>query len=205
MAYNPFNIFRRNQKVIFAVITVFIMFTFVLSSGLGGGADFFEWFPQWLGNSRAKGDHLCTIDGKKVYDKDVSVLRRQRIIANRYMFLAAGTTANKLNEYARAQLSTEGAKRLQAIVNAPDAQRGIRAMADDEKATEGDRAAARAFLALSAIQSMVGQGDGHYFATAPNRTSRDLVNFMLWEKKADQLGIKLTEDDVKALIQKDFF
>jgi hypothetical protein len=36
MAYNPFNIFRRNQKAIFAVVTVFIMFTFVLSSGLGG-------------------------------------------------------------------------------------------------------------------------------------------------------------------------
>ena len=56
MAYNPFNIFRRNQKAIFAVITVFIMFTFVLSSGLGGGADFFDWLPRWLGAKSKKGD-----------------------------------------------------------------------------------------------------------------------------------------------------
>ena len=54
MAYNPFNIFRRNQKAIFAVITVFIMFTFVLSSGLGGGADFFD----WLNNERIFGQAL---------------------------------------------------------------------------------------------------------------------------------------------------
>src|SRR5579885_1571472 len=89
MAYNPFNIFRRNQKAIFAVLTVFIMFMFTLSSGLGGGADFFEWLPAWLGAKSRKGDHLCTIDGSKVYSGDVEKLRRNRIIANRFMDMAA--------------------------------------------------------------------------------------------------------------------
>ena len=71
MAYNPFNIFRRNQKAIFAVLTVFIMFTFVLSSGLGGGADFFDWLPRWLGQKSKKGDVVCTIDGGKIYSSEL--------------------------------------------------------------------------------------------------------------------------------------
>src|SRR3954453_23662335 len=80
MAYNPFNIFRRNQKAIFAVITVFIMFTFVLSSGMGKG-DFFEVFADWLGARGSKGDHLCTIDGHKVYERELNKLRFQRVMA----------------------------------------------------------------------------------------------------------------------------
>src|SRR4051794_8382977 len=88
MAYNPFNIFRRNQKALFAVITVFIMFTFVLSSGLGGGADFFDWLPTILGKGK-KGEHLCTIDGTKIYQGDLDKLRFRRVMANRFMELAA--------------------------------------------------------------------------------------------------------------------
>ena len=48
MAYNPFNIFRRNQKALFAVLTVFIMIMFTLSSGIQGG-DFFDTFSRWMG------------------------------------------------------------------------------------------------------------------------------------------------------------
>ena len=65
MAYNPFNVFRRNQKAIFAVVTVVIMFMFVLSSGMTGKADFFNWLPEWFA-SKKKGEVLCTIDGDKV-------------------------------------------------------------------------------------------------------------------------------------------
>src|SRR5436305_14599697 len=102
MAYNPFTIFRRNQKAIFAVVTVFIMFTFVLSSGLGGGADFFDWFPRWLGG-RTKGDPVCTIGGDKVYEPDLVRLRRQRLLANRYMSMAAEMSAMQLREYYQSQ------------------------------------------------------------------------------------------------------
>ena len=48
MAYNPFNIFRRNQKALFAVLTVFVMIVFTLSSGIGGGGDFFDTVSRWL-------------------------------------------------------------------------------------------------------------------------------------------------------------
>src|SRR5437879_4919851 len=106
MAYNPFNIFRRNQKAIFAVVTVFIMFTFVLSSGLGGGADFFDWFPQWLGGKARKGEHVCTLDGTKVYQGDLDRLNRDRVLANRFMDMAAGMALGSLNKHI-ADLSTQ--------------------------------------------------------------------------------------------------
>src|SRR3954447_23607148 len=96
MAFNPFNVFRRNQRALFAVVTVFIMFTFVLSSGLGGGADFFDWLPGWLGKNK-KGQQLCTIDGTKVYQGDVEKLRRKRFMANKYMELAAHVSLSQLD------------------------------------------------------------------------------------------------------------
>ena len=35
MAFNPFHQFRRYNKVIFAILAIICMFTFVLSSGMG--------------------------------------------------------------------------------------------------------------------------------------------------------------------------
>src|SRR5215212_2136152 len=99
MAYNPFNIFRRNQKAIFAVLTVFIMIMFTLQSGVIGG-DALETFTRWLGSKGRKGDALCTIDGTKIYEAELTDtrngLRYKRVMANRYMSLAAGFTAGQL-------------------------------------------------------------------------------------------------------------
>ncbi len=93
MAFSPFNIFRRNQRVLFAIITVFIMFTFVLSSGMGGGADFFDVFPTWLRSRSEKGTVLCSIDGAAVTEGTLNDprtgLRPKRMLANEFMSRAA--------------------------------------------------------------------------------------------------------------------
>ena len=89
MAYNPFSIFRRNQKAIFAVVTVVIMFMFVLSSGMTGKADFFNWLPEWVRGKAKKGDALCVLDGDRIYPRDLEVLRRQRMMASKFMIEAA--------------------------------------------------------------------------------------------------------------------
>lgn len=234
MAYNPFNIFRRNQKAIFAVITVFIMFTFVLSSGLGGGADFFDWLPQWLGKKTGKkGDDVCKIDGTKVYDGDLSQLRYNRVMANRFMDLAAKQTMYYLGQYEDEQLrqvTSEEMRRL--LVQGPQAEQRLRdpqfqllRSFNPEMALQTERIA-QAYAAIPAsptappaakqvvlarlqamtlqYQLMLGRNE-QYFINAPNRTQRDLVNFMLWQKKADQLGIKFTTDDINRLIQNEFF
>ena len=36
MAFNPFHGFRKHQKVVFAMLTILCMLTFVLCSGMGG-------------------------------------------------------------------------------------------------------------------------------------------------------------------------
>lgn len=225
MAYNPFNIFRRNQKAIFAVITVFIMFTFVLSSGLGGGADFFDWLPRWLGSKSNKGDVMCSLDGSKIHSGELEKLRYQRVIANRYMSQAALYTRAALDAYVseRAlQASPEVRKAIDQVnmqeqylhlmgAQAPLAVQAMRSELLRVLALPGTSAQDKDLLrvkaaGLSLLSAVISSGgDQHYFGNSPNRSNRDLVNFMIWQKKADQLGIHFTTDDVKKLIDKEFY
>jgi hypothetical protein len=239
MAYNPFNIFRRNQKTIFAVITVFIMFTFVLSSGLGGGADFFDWLPRWLGSTRAKGDALATLDGSGLYERDLTGrgdrgggLQDQRRMANRFMAAAAGQAVQVLEDRADSlagRMSDEAKQMMQPIRNQQMLLRQLAgqirdpqmlanfarqieaemrptlyAMVNAPNLRPDDKTVARAMLAAMSIRQSVG-GPDLYFGNAPNRTYRDLIEFVLWQKKADQLGIRFTADDVKELIRREFY
>jgi hypothetical protein len=234
MAYNPFNIFRRNQKAIFAVVTVFIMFTFVLSSGLGGGADFFDWLPRWLGSKSKRGDVVCTIDGTKVYDSDLTEagrgLRYQRVMANKYMMLAANETAVRLEANVVEQLnrmSPEGRSMMERVLSQEQllrnpqfaqfagmfqqqVQEQIRQMALSPTARAEDKEVANYKMQSLAIntnltQAAMSGNPDTYFWRSPNRSQNDLIDFMLWQKKADQLGIRFTTNDVKQLIEREFF
>src|SRR5262245_8687165 len=129
MAYNPFNIFRRNQKIIFAVLTVFIMLMFTLSSGLAG-ADFFDWFPRWLGSKSKRGDVVCTIDGKKIYQSELEDsnnptrgLRFQRVMATPFMNQAADYTRRGLDNYIDDNLSR----------TSPETQRVLQSVTQQER------------------------------------------------------------------------
>jgi hypothetical protein len=233
MAYNPFNIFRRNQKAIFAVLTVFIMIMFTLSSGVVGG-DFFDWFPQWLGRKAGKkGDEVCKIDGTRVYDGELAQLRYYRVMANRFMDLAAKQALFYLGQYEDEQLrqvTNEDIRRI--LVEGPRAEQQLRnpqfqlmRSFNPEMALQIERTAqtyasipnsptaspAAKQVVLARLQGQIlqehlllGQNE-HYFINAPNRSDRDLINFKLWQKKADQLGIQFTDSDVKQLIQREFF
>ncbi|MCZ2343789.1 MAG: hypothetical protein LC104_18630 [Bacteroidales bacterium] len=96
MAFNPFDVFRRNQRIIFAGLTVVIMFMFVLSSGLGGKSDFFEWLPSLVAQKVQSGDVLAVVNGKKVYESELNQLATNRVLANEYMANAALVSTNKL-------------------------------------------------------------------------------------------------------------
>lgn len=226
MAFNPFNVFRRNQKAIFAVVTVVIMFVFVLSSGLGGGADFFDAFPQWIG-SRKKGDVVATLNGSKLYAGELEAVRRQRHLANRFMALASEVTQDQLGRFIREQqsrMSPEGKAVIDRMLNmerqmamfASNPQimqmivqqnmQELQRLATDGKSKEEDKTVANAYILsmeLAQRRAMAGGGE-HYFVNLPNQTQRDSIEFLLWQKKADQLGISFTTTDVKALIQKEF-
>jgi hypothetical protein len=241
MAYNPFNIFRRNQKALFAVLTVFIMFMFTLSSGVQNG-DFFETFGRWLGAS--KGEVVCTIDGHRITSRDLSGgtrgLEFRRLIANRFMYNAADEAIRELRATAsqmRDKLSPQGQKMADAMeriflemLQGPlDQQSAMMARFDpagyerkrqedvsraiqfteyvsDAPGKEEDKAAARAYRTALILTRMLREAPrDQYFVNAPNKTRADLIDFLLWAKKADQLGIRFSRDDVKRLIQQDFF
>jgi hypothetical protein len=228
MAYNPFNIFRRNQKVIFAVLTVFIMFMFTLSSGVVGG-DFFETFSRWLGSKGKRGEAVATIDGTKVYQGDLTEpgrgLRYQRMLANSYMALAVREASVGLDKVARDQIthmSPQAAQVLTGIWRTEDIvtqnprlagffgemiQRNkadLRSIIDSPAMKIEDKEAARAKLASIVLMEAL-RGGEQYFMSVPSRTDRDLLDFMLWQKKADQMGIKFTAADVQRLILRELY
>lgn len=216
MAFNPFNIFRRNQRALFAVVTVFIMFTFVLSSGLGGGADFFDWFPAWFGKNRG-GDHICTIDGSKVKQGELDKLRFRRAMANRFMELAMMEAEENVQTTLaeKAKNITPQFRNMIPIVlqnpqliemlldETPNKPKplGLQLSADEKDVLRG----VQALNAIQQVRQMAVMSGRNYFFNAPNRSNRDLVEFLLWEKKAQQMDIRFTEDDIKALIRKEFY
>lgn len=235
MAYNPFNIFRRNQKALFAVLTVFVMIVFTLSSGVAGG-DFFETFSRWLGAKGSK-EAVGKIDGHTVTLGELEggprSVQFRRTIANRFMYYAAAQTVNELRAMAnqqRAKLSESGAQmadaasraigildllsdprsrndpRVGQLLNEVQVARQLVNRAIDAPNTRPeDREVAGIYRTIFLLQEHLRVGSEHYFVNAPNRTRRDLIEFLLWEKKADQLGIKFTKDDVKRLIQAEFY
>jgi len=208
MAYNPFNIFRRNQKTIFAVVTVFIMFTFVLSSGMSGDADFFNWFPKWLGGKGRKGEPLCSLDGTKIYDRDTVELKRQRTLAAKFMTFAAQQTLQGLDRIFSEQAALGNPKfSIYYQIARGQFARGDARMAASilENVTRDPDAKQSDKDAIKTFQTMLSLGQGQAgLAAIPNVTSRNAIEFMIWEKKADRLGIKFTDEDVKGLIQKEF-
>jgi hypothetical protein len=212
MAFSPFNIFRRNQKAIFAVITVFIMFTFVLSSGLGGGADFFDWFPNWLRSASNRGDLLCTIDGTRVYSKDVAKVEADRTLANHFMYLVAKQSSFALLRDVQEKLADANptlAKVTREFLSGGRADGFMQAamiIGSNPKAPPRDQEliqTVRLWAELDQHWKMAESRDTLYFFNSPKRTPRDTVNFMLWLKAADRLGVTLTDEDVNLLIYRE--
>lgn len=221
MAYNPFNIFRRNQKALFAVLTVFIMIMFTLSFGSG---DAIDRLSRWLGGGRSRGEAVCKLDGGTIKSGDTDRVRRGRVVANSFMSAAADETLMNLRRYTdqqRGKLSPEGQRMAEAMdgigfamFNPSQAQRAfmtarftIRSVAENPDAKSEDKDAARAYQAQLDLMDrrFASAEDRQFFLNAPNRTTRDVIEFMLWEKKADQLGIRFTRNDVHALIGREFY
>jgi hypothetical protein len=96
MAFNPFNFFRKNQKILFALLTIMVMFMFVLSSGLGR-SDFFQWFPEWLGQQRgARGETVALVNGRKLTTGQLAELSQLRVKANEFMSAMAARASENI-------------------------------------------------------------------------------------------------------------
>jgi hypothetical protein len=246
MAFNPFDVFRRNQRVLFAVLTVFIMFMFTLSFGAG---DFFTTFPKWLGAKRGYGEVMAVVDGSRVHRSQLGEIGLRRDLANAYMFEAGVRASSNIAKYVvdgATKLGEEPKRAVQEFLAARQsdyldpqlrrqfemyAQYGIPggptreevigsrdyvlprtrelllAVANDPKAKDEDRDVARSALYLMGLDLQLGGAAGNsklYFSNQPNKTDRDQLNFLLWLKKADDLGIVYTTADVNQLASDEF-
>lgn len=224
MAFNPFNIFRRNQKVIFAIVTVFVMFTFVLSSGLPGAADFFSWLPNWIGSKTQRGTALFEIDGAKYTSPDLDLLRRERLAANQYMRAALDSTLESMRSTINSSLGKVDQQNQTVLTrlfnearnpqSIPGLQRtrGIArefANRSDEGVTRVDRDVAREIENYAALMEMrsssvLASGQQDMYFSIPTRTNRDMAEFLLWRKKADKLGISFGDKEVQDLVVAEF-
>src|SRR5262245_10222105 len=86
MAFNPFHHFRRYSKVVFAILAIICMLTFVLSSGMGRG-DLLNPFSEWAGGGR-RGGSVITLYGKGYTSNEVYTTQAMRQMANTYMVSA---------------------------------------------------------------------------------------------------------------------
>jgi len=246
MAFNPFDVFRRNQRILFAGLTIVIMFMFVLSFGQG---DFFSLIPRWLSARARTGEVLAVVDGSRIYQSELRELDTNRLLANEYMGRAAEVCA------ANAQKSLFAGLEKVSAVNKPIIEAGLRnlqvgfmpnanqafqfyqqygfgappsegEMIAEREMTlgrtiqelrtierapnpaEADQTAARNLLQVIDLQQRMSAGRGKnpvYFFNAPNGSTKDRMDFLLWLKKADQLGIHYTDADVIEMTNNEFY
>jgi hypothetical protein len=240
MAYNPFDFFRRNQKTAFAALTVFVMFTFVLSFGQG---DFFQWLPGWLGSFKNRGKEvMATIDGRKIYDADLYKYDDDRALADEFMKQLLGTIINQkaeslredvkgaskeakpvLEEFLRRRpgyldplelqfMAMQNPNLTQAQIentrqsNRQRVQISILQLQFKPDATTGDKElieSAQQLMQLDNQASQVSQTGNYFWLPGRAKTNEDRLEYELWLRKADKIGIAIRPEDSPAHVKED--
>jgi hypothetical protein len=199
MAFHPFTWFRKHQKVIFAILTIVCMFVFILQFGPG---DPFTKAMSWFGMRGSKGQLVAKIHGDKVYESDLSDLQRRRQLANQFLGAAASTGASM----AQAEL-VQAENKLD-----PDFKESVRMMARDPRALQDLQRRRRLkpdeLRYLADIQAFGAWSEWRRtgeFYFGGNTTTESLLDFLVWRKQADKLGIVFVEEDVRKLINREAF
>jgi len=222
MAFNPLQRFRRHQKAIFAGLTIICMLTFVLTSGVGSGGDFFSELQRMIG-VRSTATEAARLFGKRVEMADIMRLREQRRLANQFMTASLEFALNNaLGELQTAvpDLDNQIKSQLQQVLFARQLiDRGfgreyfeqqlfgflrqlealIEGLRAEDKKSDADKIAQlrdllQKDLALAQRHDDIYEGVPLYFGGS---TSVDgILDFMIWERLADELGIHLSLDDV---------
>jgi hypothetical protein len=230
MAFNPFHAFRKHQRPLIAGLAIFCMFMFVVSSGLGRGDAVYQ-LLGFIGIQRHQGSLVATLNGKKVTEHDLSLLRRDRELASRFLFFAAMTGAQqKVMQMAEEQQKNKegpgfGPEINQTLmlwatiyragnqIQLPRSQRNDFARQSLEAVRRQIRInAATNPQGVRSLDELARVLAFEVWLSDPKRNSKeyyfggtsdtpDLLDFILWEHQADRLGVVLTEADVLASIK----
>jgi hypothetical protein len=225
MAYSPFHSFRKHQKTYFAVLTIVCMFVFVLT-GLSGSMQELISFVQ--GSSR--GHVAATIDGKKITLPQINEVRIMRDMASLFMQAAHQRLDDKLMGGIRSQLSKPNTKldpSTQQVIQKVLFYHSLARQGLGSQQLFIELSSAEQELNLALQQASLGHKvddervlqatqmvlllDSELLPKSPKdfyfgggKTPRDIIDFMLWQREADRLGIHLTQQDLDPLVAREF-
>jgi hypothetical protein len=225
MAFHPLRYFQKHQKVFLAGITIVAMVTFVLTGSLTGRGDFFDYIVRLVGGE-GRYPRVATVYGKGVNTQELEQLRQRRYLANQYVqgaILKAADNVRRKAEQASAkwepfqrQSLLEGAQTAYQLVlfgnQFPQAQKlefarralmtlsFLREDLDTKKKTAEAQLVGQVLLLLH--HSLADRPSGRFYFGGSDSTD-SLLDFLIWRHQADQLGITLTERDVKVLAKRE--
>jgi hypothetical protein len=227
MAFNPFNAFRKHQKVVFAALTIVCMLTFVMAGGSFAGGDFFSEVTRWV-TGRSRVQEVATVYGKRISDRELQELRRQRRLANQFIQQAVFSAQENILNIVQGSLPQFD----QAIQNQLNTilmrRRYIAFMPRDylqkeylnnlgiyllqlqlmdkqlDKKLEQVQMVRQLQLALQqdfwlfhAPKDDLYPDENLYFGGSTSE--QGLLDFLIWRQQADRLGIHLTAEDIGKL------
>ena len=231
MAFNPFEAFSVRSKLgksVMAVLGIVVMLTFVLSSGGSSSTDFFGQIGGWFGG-KGSGEVVAVAYGDKIREQDLSEINRQRRAANTYLSGALATYQMEIakdleRDLAGTKLTADTKRDIERFVAvkvnsekdpgayvaflrglmdfqrfSPDAQKLIQAMSRVRSKPDSEDK-----KALDKISGII----LHDIGLSPlilvdlGLSDRDLLDFAVLLKKADQLGINFSKEGLQIFVEK---
>ena len=215
-----------------AVLGIVVMLTFVLSSGaVGTRNDFFDQIGTMF-SSKGRGEVVAVAYDDEVHEADLTDIRKQRQAAHTYMQLALNAAylnwARDIeqNDLKSTRISAETKRDVERFISlkinsekdARESQAYIRYLNNFQELQRLGEAMRRAKLkpesedkrvldAVAAILThdfnLMSNSPPPLFATGLGDSDRDLLDFHLLLKKADQLGINYSEEGIRDLMNSD--
>lgn len=228
MAFNPFDSFRKHKRAFFAVLAVICMFTFVLTSGIGGGGGALDALMRMVGAGTTRSREVIELNDDTVYESDLAKVAHQRLIANQVTHFAFGSRLSALSQTAanarkanpkgddpKSQLYQSAQQYLGLIAQGtpqsrwmlsiqPQLQQNLQRAWFQEKdpavknyLQETFHVSAFFHWRALAKQAQGAKGDDPVWFFGSGRSDEDIVEFLSWKALADQMGIELTNADVR--------
>ena len=227
MAFHPFAIVRKHQKVLLALATIFCMGVFILQFGRG------DLIESLLGRGgQNKGEKVVTLYGKDVYPADILRDRQSRQVANELLQAAVMTAAGDAQKNVTAynpdkpdaiddqlkqlrgftdqnflfQALFQERRSLDDVIGRNvaelDAVLGEIAASDKTdkaKAAEQTRMAKdlRLLFKSQYLEFMRFMPNASPFYFGGGVKDEDLLDFEIWKHQADKLGVVLTKADAR--------
>jgi hypothetical protein len=224
MAFNPFHAFRKHQKVFLAALAIACMFLFVLTGSMATGFEFFQGLGQMFGFTAARSEQVATLYSKPIHQHELYQLRIQREIANLFVTNAIRISTDhavyRINgTLPNTRFSSQDQDQIKRILQQNPNERGWyydnhlrmlenirRNMPDPQRMPDADVLNTLTavlnqdrHLLLTTQLSMGSGSQGLFFGGGLD--GKGLLDFMIWRRQADELGIQLSNTDISTLVK----